>query len=713
MGELHMAKLNLEFYNGEDIYNDGTVEEQLLNHYKNKTPLDFHKDNVFYLTTDIRSNILNWYPFESNAEVLEIGCGCGTLTGMLCEKCKKVTCVEGSKRRAEITYYRHQDKENLEVYAGNFDDIRLDKKFDYIILIGVFEYAKMFFQSKTPFDDFLAKIKGMLSSKGKVLLAIENRYGIKYWAGANEDHLIKPYVGLEGYDSYSVQTFGKQEFIQMIERHGFYKNKFYYPFPDYKLPTIVYTDDRLPRANEISTIPIYPYGSRINFDVHQVLSGLIDNDSFGFFSNSFLIEFGAKDVTLSDVIYARNLSYRHSDFKTITIENAQHEIIKVGANSIVRKHLDELVKNHENLKTLHIPACHIEKKNSIYQIERIDGYNVAEYIQKLVIDGDWDAVFAEVERLIEYYKSISTKKKISNPIIKEINKVYRRETFVLKLSLFDGNASNIIRDKDGNYILIDQEWVHDRELPMDYLVYHSLAYIWGTCPLLQNTYPVSDIYDKYGITDSKMDLFYKIEQSYFTSIKEVIDLETKKILNDCSQSFEANSISKLNVLYYDIGDGFNEKNKIIGEYKSLGDDLYEVNYVLPKSVTKVRFDPLITGNKLVWFDEVQVNHRNAIYEEHNILKMGNKKSLCKQYPFIVFPFHESHLKIVLKLVKFTESEVEAFVQSYSNLVCDMDELKSQMESLTQRVKDQEQQLFQIRNSKGWKLLEKIRKIKNR
>ena len=217
-----MAKLDLKFYDNKDIYDDGNVENELLDYYKNNNGnLNFEREDIFYLTTSIRSNILKWYPISKNDEVLEIGCGCGTITGMLCEKAKNVTCIEGSKRRAEITYYRHKEKDNLYVYAGNFEKVAINKKFDYIVLIGVFEYAKIFFENKNPFDFFLTKIKDMLKENGKVLLAIENRYGIKYWAGANEDHLYTSYVGLEGYDNYNVQTFGKKEFIDLIRKKWF------------------------------------------------------------------------------------------------------------------------------------------------------------------------------------------------------------------------------------------------------------------------------------------------------------------------------------------------------------------------------------------------------------------------------------------------------------------------------------------------------------
>jgi Dimethyladenosine transferase (rRNA methylation) len=72
--------------------------------------------------------------------VLEIGSGCGAITGALCEKAEKVTCIELSKKRSEINAWRHKDCENLTILMGNFQEIEpaLTEKYDYITLIGVF-----------------------------------------------------------------------------------------------------------------------------------------------------------------------------------------------------------------------------------------------------------------------------------------------------------------------------------------------------------------------------------------------------------------------------------------------------------------------------------------------------------------------------------------------------------------------------------------------
>lgn len=42
----------------------------------------------------------------------------------------------------------------------------------------------------------LNMLKPFLKENGKVLLAIENKFGLKYWCGAAEDHTGIPFVRL-------------------------------------------------------------------------------------------------------------------------------------------------------------------------------------------------------------------------------------------------------------------------------------------------------------------------------------------------------------------------------------------------------------------------------------------------------------------------------------------------------------------------------------
>jgi len=115
-------KLNYDFYKGNDEYSDGDIEKELIDYMKDKKDEEYNsifntdmRWPVFYHLTQIRENILNWYPMKKDAQVLEIGAGMGAITGVLCKKAGYVTAVELSKQRATAIATRHKNKENLEI----------------------------------------------------------------------------------------------------------------------------------------------------------------------------------------------------------------------------------------------------------------------------------------------------------------------------------------------------------------------------------------------------------------------------------------------------------------------------------------------------------------------------------------------------------------------------------------------------------------------
>ena len=94
-----MAKMNLDFYSRGDLYSDGDVEEKLLDMIRkgvNYEEIPAYKVEfpIIYHLSEVRKNILAWYPFREHCTILEIGAGCGAITGLLCEKADKVVSVE-------------------------------------------------------------------------------------------------------------------------------------------------------------------------------------------------------------------------------------------------------------------------------------------------------------------------------------------------------------------------------------------------------------------------------------------------------------------------------------------------------------------------------------------------------------------------------------------------------------------------------------------
>lgn len=288
--------LNYKYYRGTDTYSDGDIENALLEIVSESENLEERllSENdwtLLYHLSPIRHNVLKWYDFDKNADLLEIGAGCGAITGLFCENVKHVTAIDLSKRRSTINATRNKKCDNLEIYVGNFEDIQLEKKFDYISLIGVLEYSIYYIDSKDPFVDMLKKVKSMLKPGGKLLLAIENKYGMKYWAGATEDHTGRSYDGIEGYVNVNrVRTFSKGTLRSMLERAGFKNNQYYYPVPDYKMPLEIYSEKHLPKPGDIKNVsPAYDRDRYEIFNEVRAYNAVCEDGLFEEFANSFIV----------------------------------------------------------------------------------------------------------------------------------------------------------------------------------------------------------------------------------------------------------------------------------------------------------------------------------------------------------------------------------------------------------------------------------------
>ena len=290
--------LDYSFYNGQDQYSDGDIEDDLLKLITEEPDVEkiLKRDDrwpVLYHFSPVRQNILEWYPFKKDASVLEIGAGCGAISGVLCKNAKHVTSIDLSKRRSLINANRNREYDNLTIMVGNFNDVVLEEKYDYITLIGVLEYAGYYTDDEHPFEAFLRKISSYLKEDGKLLIAIENKFGLKYWAGCREDHTGKLFDGLEGYiDTESkVRTFSKDTLKQIICDAGYSKAEFYYPFPDYKFPVQIFSDDYLPKEDDLNIgLDTFDNTRMMLFNENRVYASLLKEKKFDFFANSFFVE---------------------------------------------------------------------------------------------------------------------------------------------------------------------------------------------------------------------------------------------------------------------------------------------------------------------------------------------------------------------------------------------------------------------------------------
>ena len=188
--------------------------------------------------------------------VLDVGAGSGVNTRICADRGAAVTAVEGSAARTELIAHRCAGLEDVRVLCGPLEGLGDDGRgaYDVVLLVGVLEYASTDHGGGGGPEALIARAVDALAPGGALVLAIENRLGLKYLLGFPEDHLGLPWVGWEGYRPGEPTTWSRRELAGMLADAGLADQKWLYPFPDYKLPTAVLAEEIYDRPDGVDMV---------------------------------------------------------------------------------------------------------------------------------------------------------------------------------------------------------------------------------------------------------------------------------------------------------------------------------------------------------------------------------------------------------------------------------------------------------------------------
>lgn len=247
-----------------------------------------------YSLDPVRANLLRALDLRPDMRVLEIGSGCGPITRYLGETCRSVDAVEPMRARARVARLRTADLDDVRVHVGTLEDVPRVPAYDVVVVVGVLEYVAQGGLDREPYLEFLRRCRDVLVDGGTLVVAIENALGVKYLAGAGEDHTNRPFDSLEGYLLRSpARTFNREGLTGLLREVGLAPTVLG-AFPDYKMPRVVLHDGLFERSPDLAErLPRFPSPDwvvpRLQLADERMLWRTLVSDGVGQrFSNSFV-----------------------------------------------------------------------------------------------------------------------------------------------------------------------------------------------------------------------------------------------------------------------------------------------------------------------------------------------------------------------------------------------------------------------------------------
>lgn len=242
---------------------------------------------VLYALSPVRENLLEWYDWNPEGSLLQIGADYGALTGMLADRLRQVDVWDCRDEDLEVVKRRFPQTEGIHLLKQMPLEKLEQEYYDYIFIpeirMDLLESAGKERESSNRQNaevgtvSLLTQLKPLLKPEGKLILAGFNRIGLRRFAGAEAD---------EGTAAITWRLIG-----EMTERcMDGHVPAVYYPVPDHRLPTAVYSDKRLPEKGELSNLSVaYDKPGFRYFSEEAGFDELLQEGQFPQFADSYLV----------------------------------------------------------------------------------------------------------------------------------------------------------------------------------------------------------------------------------------------------------------------------------------------------------------------------------------------------------------------------------------------------------------------------------------
>ena len=482
-----MKSMKIEEMSGSEVVQNLSKEITIVNSSERDKIQEriFSNDHSFYEgdsriislgISELRQNLLRWYPFRKNSRILEVFGGYGALTELLLEKGDAVTVIEPDPAKAYIIRERFLGNDHLTV----LDDIgKLGKEaiFDYVIRV------ESELEDSHYYKDALDKIwwSDYLKSDGRFLWGLYNRLSINHFSAGNRE-ILSGETAKRSDMSYVYCPLTKKEAEKACKDQGIAVLKWYYPYPDQCFTYEVFSDESINRR--VPETDMFPNDENevVFYDPIQTRKLMMNEGLGDIFSQAFFIEAGLVNERpeSAEMDYIRISANRTRDKAICTAINYEGAIVtKWACYREGREHIQRVRSIEWQRGILYSVATRKEYEDAVVTPLFLSR-SLLEQMLDLANHGQKDAFWAyliQLKAILYSGEKRVCKNERKFTSVFGASELHTAMHWIAKISI-DLVPNNIFPIKD-RWIVIDNEWVFDFAIPGEYILWRSVLYLFS------------------------------------------------------------------------------------------------------------------------------------------------------------------------------------------------------------------------------------------
>ena len=367
------------------------------------------------------------------------------------------------------------------------------------------------------------KAREYLKPGRQLIIAIENKYGLKYWAGAKEDHTGVEFDGIQNYSGVNrVRTFSRALLTRLLCEAGFKDNDFYYPF------LIISSRWRFTHLS-IFRVPVSSY---------RILRHMTETEWFCLMkprrrkrwcrtvcsrnspTHSWLSAGGR--LIMDKMIYIKYNSLRKPEYRVSTEirenDDGMRSVVKRPMNRASAAQINTIKSNFTKLSGLY-------RNVGIIPFTENGDVLVFPFIFSRPLAADIDLQHMSTD---EIYGRIDETLKIIYDFREDAGNFVITDRFksafpglvpgenepAYSVTNIDSNIDNFLVS-EGKVWCIDYEWVFDFPVPVRYVRFRTLLYYYAKQnAFIADRISADEFYSHFGYTNEDVRLFTEMEDCF-------------------------------------------------------------------------------------------------------------------------------------------------------------------------------------------------------